>query len=90
MVVYRHLLKNALIPVVTIGGVQLGHLISGSLTIEVVFNLPGLGAAMVDAVQHRDYPVVQTLVLLFTLGFGVVNLGVDLVYAWLDPRVRYG
>jgi len=88
-VLQRHALKNALIPVVTISGVQLGHLIGGTLVTEVVFNLPGLGAALVDSVRLRDFPVVQTLILLIALGYTVVNLGVDLLYAWLDPRISY-
>ncbi len=88
-VLWRHAFKNASIPVITISGAQLGGLISGSLVTEVVFNLPGLGLATVDAVRLRDYPVIQNLVLFITFAHIVVNLGVDLVYAYLDPRIRY-
>ena len=88
-VLWRHALKNAAIPVITISGAQLGGLISGSLVTEVVFNLPGLGAATVDAVRLRDYPVIQTLVLFITVAHIIVNLGVDLLYGFLDPRIRF-
>ncbi|PCI19783.1 MAG: peptide ABC transporter [SAR202 cluster bacterium] len=88
-VLWRHALKNAAIPVITISGAQLGGLISGSLVTEVVFNLPGLGAATVDAVRLRDYPVIQTLILFITVAHIIVNLGVDLLYGFLDPRIRF-
>ena len=88
-VLWRHALKNAAIPVITISGTQLSGLISGSLVTEVVFNLPGLGAATVDAVRLRDYPVIQTLVLFITVAHIIVNLGVDLLYGFLDPRIRF-
>lgn len=88
-VLWRHALKNAAIPVITISGAQLGGLISGSLVTEVVFNLPGLGSATVDAVRLRDYPVIQNLVLFITAAHIIVNLGVDLLYGFLDPRIRY-
>ena len=88
-VLWRHALKNAAIPIITISGTQLGGLISGSLVTEVVFNLPGLGSATVDAVRLRDYPVIQTLVLFITVAHIIVNLGVDLLYGFLDPRIRY-
>ncbi|MEE8443250.1 MAG: ABC transporter permease subunit, partial [Dehalococcoidia bacterium] len=73
----------------TISGTQLSSLIGGALVTEVVFNLPGMGAAIVDAVRLRDYPVIQNLVLFLTIGHIIVNLGVDLLYAYLDPRIRY-
>lgn len=88
-VLVRHALRNASLPVVTLVGFQAGHLLGGVVVIETVFNLPGLGRALVDAVAARDYPVVQFLVLLFALVTLTVTLVVDLVYAWLDPRVRY-
>ena len=88
-VLWRHALKNAAIPVITISGTQISGLISGSLVTEVVFNLPGLGAATVDAVRLRDYPVIQTLVLFITVAHILVNLGVDLLYGFLDPRISY-
>ncbi len=90
VVVFRHALKNALIPVVSVVGVQIGHLLGGSVVIETVFGLPGLGALTVFAIRQRDYPVIQGVVLLLALTFVLVNLAVDFWYAWLDPRIRYG
>lgn len=88
-VIRRHALKNALIPVVTLAGVQLGGLLNGSIVVELVFNLPGLGLHFIEAVRSRDFPVVQTLVLIFTVAYGLLNLSVDVLYAWLNPRIRY-
>ncbi|MBI4340442.1 MAG: ABC transporter permease [Chloroflexi bacterium] len=88
-VIRRHAMRNALIPVVTIVGGQLGGLLSGALVVEVVFNIPGLGGAIVQAVRQRDYPVVQNLVLLVTVIHIMTNLGVDLFYGFLDPRISY-
>jgi peptide/nickel transport system permease protein len=87
-VVIRHALKNALIPVVTVLGLQFGTLIGGAVITEYVFALPGVGRLVVDAVFARDYPLVQGVVLLITVGFIVSNLVVDIVYGWLDPRIR--
>jgi peptide/nickel transport system permease protein len=89
-VVRRHALKNALIPVVTVVGLQFGTLIGGAVITEYVFALPGVGRLVVDAVFARDYPLVQGVVLLIAIGFIVSNLVVDVAYAWLDPRIRYG
>ena len=88
-VLWRHAMKNALIPVVTISGSQLANLIGGALVTETVFNLPGIGAATVDAVRLRDYPVIQNFVLIITTGHVLVNLLIDLLYGWLNPRIRY-
>ena len=88
-VIRRHALKNALIPVVTLAGVQLGGLLNGSIVVELVFNLPGLGLHFIEAVRSRDFQVVQTLVLIFTVAYGLLNLSVDVLYAWLNPRIRY-
>jgi peptide/nickel transport system permease protein len=85
----RHALKNSLIPVVTVLGLQLGGLIGGAVVTEYVFALPGVGRLVVDAVFARDYPLVQGVVLLIAVGFILTNLLVDLVYGWLDPRIRY-
>jgi peptide/nickel transport system permease protein len=85
----RHALKNGLIPVVTVLGLQLGGLIGGAVVTEYVFALPGVGRLVVDAVFARDYPLVQGVVLLIAIGFIVSNLLVDVVYGWLDPRIRY-
>jgi peptide/nickel transport system permease protein len=88
VVVRGHVLKNALIPVVTVLGLQLGTLIGGAVITEYVFALPGVGRLVVDAVFARDYPLVQGVILLIALGFIVSNLLVDLLYGWIDPRIR--
>jgi peptide/nickel transport system permease protein len=88
-IVGRHALKNSLIPVVTVLGLQLGGLIGGAVITEYVFALPGVGRLVVDAVFARDYPLVQGVVLLIALAYIATNLLVDLVYGFLDPRIRY-
>jgi len=88
-VTYRHALKNALIPVVTIVGLQFGTLLGGSVVVESVFAWPGMGRLLVDAVLVRDYPIVQAAVLLFAATFACINLLVDMLYGLLDPRIRY-
>jgi len=88
-VVRRHALKNALIPVVTVLGLQLGTLIGGAVITEYVFALPGVGRLVVDAVFARDYPLVQGVVLLIAVGFILSNLAVDLLYGFIDPRIRH-
>jgi peptide/nickel transport system permease protein len=89
-VVLRHALKNALIPVVTVVGVQFGYLLGGSVVVEQIFGLPGLGFMLLNAIYQRDYPVVQGAIVFVALFFILVNLVVDLVYGVLDPRIRYG
>jgi peptide/nickel transport system permease protein len=89
IVVYKHALKNALIPVVTIVGGQLGVLLAGTFVVETIFALPGMGRLTVEAILYRDYPVVQTNVMLVAATLVTLNLFVDLTYAWLDPRIRY-
>ena len=88
-VVIRHALKNAMLPVITLIGTEFAFLIGGLVVTETVFTLNGVGRFVVDAVAHRDYPVVQALVFLIAFGFVIVNLLVDLTYAWFDPRIRY-
>ncbi|HET9489304.1 MAG TPA: ABC transporter permease [Methylomirabilota bacterium] len=88
-VIVRHALKNAAIPVVTLVGLELGLLLSGTVVTEVVFAWPGVGFLTVDAIINQDYPVVQAAVTLLAIMFVGVNLTVDLVYAWLDPRISY-
>ena len=88
-VIYKHVLRNSLIPVVTVIGLQIGGLIGGSVVIENVFGLPGVGQLILTAINQRDYPVIQTAVLLAALGFLFTNLIVDLSYGLLDPRIRY-
>jgi peptide/nickel transport system permease protein len=89
VVVIRHALRNALLPVVTVVSLEFAFLIGGLVVTEQVFNLNGLGKLLVDAVAHRDYPLVQGLVLLLSFIFVLVNFIVDLLYLWLDPRIRY-
>ena len=88
-VVVKHGLRNALIPVVTMMGLQFGFLLGGSIVVEKVFNWPGLGRLLVDAVDMRDYPVIQALVLLFSLEFILINLIVDVLYGLINPAIRY-
>jgi peptide/nickel transport system permease protein len=90
VVVARHALKNAFIPVVTVIGLNVGGLLSGAILTETIFAWPGVGRMVVDAIFARDYPVVQGTVLVIALLFVLVNLLVDLSYAYLDPRIRYG
>jgi peptide/nickel transport system permease protein len=89
VVVVRHALKNAMLPVITLIGTEFAFLIGGLVVTETVFTLNGVGRFVVDAVAHRDYPVVQALVFLIAFGFVIVNLLVDLTYALLDPQIRY-
>lgn len=90
IVLGRHALRPALIPVVTVVGLGIGHLLTGSIVVETVFVRPGLGTLLVEAIRSRDYPVVQGTLLFFGMGIVVLNIVVDLVYTALDPRVRYG
>jgi peptide/nickel transport system permease protein len=89
-VVLQHALKNALIPTVTVLGLQVGFLIGGAIVVETVFSVPGVGSFGIGAISLRDYPQVQAFVLLFALGFVLMNLVVDVLYAFLDPRIKYG
>ena len=88
-ILYRHALKNAFIPVVTIIGIQFGALLGGSIIIEQIFGLPGIGWTMLQGIFNRDYPVIQVASLFLAVAFVVINLGVDLTYAYLDPRIKY-
>ena len=88
-VIVKHGLRNALIPVVTMMGLQFGFLLGGSIVVEKVFNWPGLGRLLVDAVEMRDYPVLQAEVLLFSLEFILINLLVDILYAVINPRICF-
>ena len=89
VIVMRHAFKNALIPVVTVVGLRFGGLLAGSMLVEAVFSVPGIGRFMVDGVLKRDYPVVQGTVLVLATTFVLVNLAVDLIYALIDPRIKY-
>jgi peptide/nickel transport system permease protein len=89
-VVWRHALKNASLPIVTLIGIEFAFLIGGLIVTETVFNLPGVARYLVDAILWRDYPIVQNLTMLIAVVVVMANLTVDLVYAWLDPRIKYG
>ena len=89
-VLWRHALKNSLIPLITVAGVQMGYLLGGAVITEEVFTLPGVGRLLLWAVFQRDYPLVQGTILFISALFMVSNLLVDLIYAYVDPRIRYG
>jgi peptide/nickel transport system permease protein/oligopeptide transport system permease protein len=89
-VILRHALKNALIPIITVVGLQFGALLGGAILTETTFAWPGMGRLLVNAITARDYPVIQGVVLTFAVVFTVVNLAVDLLYAYVDPRIHYG
>lgn len=89
IVIAKHCLRNAAIPIVTMMGLQFGFLLGGSIVVEAVFNWPGVGRLLVDAVTSRDYPVIQALVLMFSLEFILINLLVDLLYGIINPTIRY-
>jgi peptide/nickel transport system permease protein len=89
VILVRHALKNAMLPVITLIGTEFAFLIGGLVVTETVFTLNGVGRFVVDAVAHRDYPVVQALVFVIAFGFVIVNLLIDLTYAWFDPRIRF-
>ena len=89
VVIYRHALRNSLLPVVTFIGWWGGRLLGGLVIMEIIFVVPGMGSALVQAVSQRDYPTVQAMVFVMALVFLAVNLAIDLLYAWLDPHIRY-
>jgi peptide/nickel transport system permease protein len=88
-VIYLHAFRNALVPVVTVIGITMAILIGGAVVTEIVFNIPGLGRLVISAILRRDYPVVQGVVLVTAASYVLINLGVDMVYAFIDPRIRY-
>ena len=88
-VIWRHSLRNALIPIITMVGLQFGFLLGGSIVIEAVFAWPGVGRLLVDSVSYRDYPVIQALVLMFSIQFILINLLVDVLYVLANPEIRY-
>jgi ABC-type dipeptide/oligopeptide/nickel transport system permease component len=90
IVVYRHALRNALIPVVTVIGFQLGALMGSSAIVEVIFGLNGIGYTLLQAIFNRDYPLVQAAVLYLAVVFVLINLVVDVLYVYLDPRIKQG
>jgi peptide/nickel transport system permease protein len=89
VVVFRHALKNALLPVVTISGYEFGRLMAGTIIIEVIFMVPGMGRLLVTSIFHRDFPMIQAVIVLITVLVLVLNMALDLLYAWLNPRIRY-
>jgi peptide/nickel transport system permease protein len=89
VVIAGHALKNTLIPVITVAGLQIGWLLGGSVVVEEIFTLPGLGRLVLWAIYQRDYPTVQGTVLFIAFMFMVVNVLVDILYAFVDPRIRY-
>jgi peptide/nickel transport system permease protein len=89
LVLWRHVLRNAMVPVVTLAGAQVGYLLGGTVIIETIFTLSGIGAMALDAISQRDYFILQAVTTLIAAIFTLVNLAVDISYAWLDPRIRY-
>lgn len=90
LVVVRHGLRNAILPVVTLSGMYLGAILGGSVAVERAFSVPGLGYTLIYAVEARDWMVIQNLVLIFALAYVFINMAVDIAYGWIDPRIRYG
>jgi ABC-type dipeptide/oligopeptide/nickel transport system permease component len=90
IVTIRHALRNAFLPVLTILGLQFGAMLAGTVVTETVFSRPGLGRLVVNAILWKDYPLVQGIILFIATTYVVVNLIIDVCYAWLDPRIRYG
>jgi dipeptide transport system permease protein len=86
----RHALRNALIPVITVVGLQFGTILGGAVLTETIFNIPGLGRLLIEAASRRDYPLIQGVVLVTACAFVVVNLLVDVLYVVVNPRIRYG
>ncbi len=89
VVLWRHVLRNALIPIVTVVGLELGTLLSGSIIVETVFAWPGIGNLLITGVTSRDYPLVTGIVLMYTVAFVTINLAIDAIYAFIDPRIRF-
>jgi glutathione transport system permease protein len=87
-VIWKHTFRNALIPVITLTGLQFGFLLGGAIVVETVFAWPGLGRLLVDSVTYRDYPVIQAAILLLSFEFVLINLVVDLLYAVVNPEIR--
>jgi peptide/nickel transport system permease protein len=87
-VIYKYTLRNALIPTITIAGLQFARLLGGTVVVETIFSWPGVGLTLYEAIMGRDYPMIQATILILATGFVVVNLLVDLTYRWLNPRIR--
>jgi peptide/nickel transport system permease protein len=89
VVTYRHALQNALIPVLTVIGINFGYILGGTVITESIFSMRGMGTLLVGSILDRDYPIVQSGILVLALNFAIINLITDLLYAWIDPRIRY-
>lgn len=89
LIIWKHALKNAMVPIVTVFGNQFGYLLAGAVVVETIFSWPGIGKYLIDAIYARDYPVIQGFVFIIAAIFVLVNLFVDIIYAYLDPRIRY-
>ncbi|MGH8874646.1 MAG: ABC transporter permease, partial [Acidimicrobiia bacterium] len=89
IVIFRHVLRNALIPIVTVAGLYIARILTHTFYVEYIYGIPGMGRLAVDAVFGRDYPVIMAVAVVVAVLVGLTNLAVDLVYAWADPRVRY-
>lgn len=88
-VIYRHALKNAMIPIISLMGLRLGWIIGGSVALEIIFSIPGIGRLMVDSILARDYPVVQGAMIVLTSSIILANILADILYTVVDPRIRY-
>ena len=88
-IIFKHAFKNAIIPVITVMSIQIGAMVVGSVLVENVFALPGLGSLLINAINTSDYPIVQSVILLLVAVFLILNLIVDIIYAIIDPRIRY-
>ena len=88
-IIGRHTLKNALLPVVTVAAYEFGRLMGGTVVIEQIFNVPGMGRHLITSVGQRDFPVVQAIVMSITVIVLLLNLATDMIYGWLNPRIRY-
>ena len=89
VVLVRHGLKNAVLPILTISGWQFGRLFGGTVIIESIFRIPGIGTLLIETVFQRDFPTIQAIIVVIALSIVIINLLVDLLYGWLDPRIRY-
>jgi ABC-type dipeptide/oligopeptide/nickel transport system permease component len=89
IVLVRHGLKNAILPILTISGWQFGRLFGGTVIIESIFRVPGIGGLLIETVFQRDFPTIQAIIIVVSVSIVIINLLVDLIYGWLDPRIRY-
>jgi ABC-type dipeptide/oligopeptide/nickel transport system permease component len=85
----RHALRNALLPVVTVSGYEFGRLLAGTVIIEVIFLVPGMGRLLIDSIFNRDFPMIQAIIMMIAVAVLVLNVLMDLLYAWLNPRIHY-